>query len=528
MRQRRRQSERLNTVQSSSEQYVEERGVIVYYVVGPVHPRNAVMLASHMPGWSFRITREPHVSWFADGQIDRVPLPNVPLEGDKPPQSLWEGDVRAAIFSTVQPRPGPINLLQNALERGIPTIAIQEGNQLALNNGRVNNYMFPVDRVLAASEYERQGLIDAGVCQQRVIVTGWPFHAGRTGPTPAEDVRAARRRLGLDPLRPVASLTLTPLDAPMEGPAERRRQLALAAEGLRPEYQLAIKPHPVESLDMLMPFVEECAAHARAIEPATPIERLLQATDVLLNRGTSQVCIEALHRDIAVFIIDIGRQTPFHDLAADVIIHNAPDLSRCMGRLSADSGFMAVYDRFKQAHMPFAPLAAKQITCQQIADIASGAGDRLTQPDQWFELAMSQAWISNRSAAMELLASPVLRESDQPTDELSRLVEHKASPQDLNKLKQAVTPAFWGHVLRCLWIDQLNGLDQELTDVDIEWMSDFPPDIDVYWFAAHTVKWLRILTRSHKAQVAAECIEKLRSDFAHVPSMAQIVSDACG
>ena len=500
-------------------------GVIVYYVVGPVHPLNLEVLVPHLPGWSFRITYEPHVPWFAHGELDALPFAKVPLEGDLPPEALWEGDVRAVVFSTLQPRPGPVNLLQSALKRRVPTIAIQEGNQLALNHGTVNNYVLPVDHVLAASACERQGLIDAGICAQRVTVTGWPFHAGRTGRPAVEELRAAKQELGLDPLRPVASLTLTPLGVPMEGPVERRRQLTLAAQGLTPDSQLVIKPHPVEALDVLMPFVEECAPRARALEPTIPIGRLLDATDVLINRGTSQVCIEALHRQIPVFIIDIGVQTPFHELASDIVIRLASDLRRCLSRHAAERDFIRVYDRFKQVHMPFSPLDAKRRTCRQIVAIAGGAGRRPPRADQRFELALCQAWINNRTAALELLASSDLRQSGKPTAELSRLARYQASVADLNRLQQAVTPAFWAHVLRCLWIDQRAHRGEAPTDADLEWMHDFPPDLDVYWFADHVRKWLGMLPPRHGVPAVSAWTDRLRTRFTHVPAIAAIVAD---
>jgi len=262
--------------------------IIVYYVVGPVHPRNLGLIAQEMLDWKFRVVYEQSVWWLSKERMAQVPLEKVALVDDRVPDTLWSGDVRAVIFSTVQARPTPINLLRATLERGIPMIAIEESNQIALNNGTINNYLLPVDRLLVASVSERTGMIEAGLPEQRVEVTGWPFYTGQVGKTLPNRARAKKEQFGLDKDRPVATLTLTALHDAGESPQVRRRQLTLAAQGLPPEYQLVVKPHPIEKRQVLMPFIRQYAPRAKVVEGSVPIDEVLEATDVLLNRGASQ------------------------------------------------------------------------------------------------------------------------------------------------------------------------------------------------------------------------------------------------
>lgn len=499
--------------------------IIVYYVVGPVHPRNLALIAREMPDWTFRVTYEPHIWWLNAQNMAKVPFEKMALADHQVPDALWFGDVRAVIFSTVQPRQGPINLLRSAVERGVPTIAIQESNQIALNNGTINNYLLPVDHVLVASSHERQGMIEAGVADRRVEVTGWPFYEGQIGKTAPDRLRAMKECLGLEPDRSVATLTLTSLNDAGESPAVRRRQLILAAQGLPPEYQLVVKPHPIEKLEVLMPFVTQCAPRAKVIEGMMQISDVLEATDVLLNRGSSQVCIEALFREIPVIILDTGVQTPFHGLAQDLIVEEPSDLVRALAWLSAQDDPMRVYVPFKEVHVPYSPLEARELTCRRIADIAASSSHDPDRAGQWFDLALYQAWQLDRQIALEILSPACALDPDQPIDALKQLIRFQATRADLDALKRYVGSGFRGHLLRCLWIDQLDQRHERPMDADLEWMQAFPPPINTVWFVQHVSRWVDVLLRSGQSQAATALAQRLDEEFAHVRGTTDLVRD---
>ena len=151
---------------------------------------------------------EPNVRWLSQELMSQIPLGKVAFVNDDVPEVLSPSEIRAVVFSTVQPRQAPMNLLKWALEHRIPTIALEESNQIALNDGAINNYLLPVDHLLVASPAERRGLIKAGVSERRIEVTGWPFCLG-SGESDPEHRQKAKTQLGLDPDRPVAALTLT-------------------------------------------------------------------------------------------------------------------------------------------------------------------------------------------------------------------------------------------------------------------------------------------------------------------------------
>ncbi len=468
-------------------------GVIIYYVVGPVHPHNLTLIAKEMTQWTFRIAYEPTLPWFRKGQLEKIPFETIALHHDKPPEKLWAGDVRAVIFSTVQPRPAPLNLLYDSLNRGVPTIAIEESNQIALNKGIVNNYLMPVDHLLVASKGEQQGMVSMGIPEQRMHITGWPFYKGKIGKVTPERQQAIKKRLGLDPERPVAALTLTGLNDAGESPTVRRRQLTLAAQGLPAEYQFVVKPHPIETLDRLQPFIDECAPQAKVIEGTVPIDDLLSATDILLNRGVSQVCIEALFQEIPVVVLDTGVQTPFHSVAQNLIVEHPEDLPRILYHLSTQANPLDAYTTFKDMHIPFSPLEARRLTGQHIEEIALNGLCSSERVGQWLDLALYQSWQVGRQLALGFLAPQRIPNPDQTVIALKQLLQYQASRADLEILKQYFGPGFRSHVLQCLWLDQLYQRHETPTQADITWLEDFPPQLNASLFFVHIARWADLL-----------------------------------
>ena len=130
--------------------------VILYYVVSPVHLHNVSLLAPSLAGGEVRVAYEKASPWLTGDSSKEFEMVGFG-RGDLP-DGLWEGEVLVVVFSAVQPRRGPLDLLEAALQKGIPTVAIEESNQMALNQGGINNYVLPVDHVLTASKYEQQSV----------------------------------------------------------------------------------------------------------------------------------------------------------------------------------------------------------------------------------------------------------------------------------------------------------------------------------------------------------------------------------
>jgi hypothetical protein len=500
-------------------------GIIVYYVVSPVHVRNAQLLAAELAPHAIRLAYDGESPWLNAEGMGELPFESVELTAAEFSQEVWSGDVCGVVLSTAQPRAIPMQLVAAAMARGLPTIALEESNQIALNKGTVNNYVLPVDFVLAASDAERQGMIAAGFPARRFEVSGWPFYSGRVGKISSGQQRDRKVQLGLDPDRPVASLTLTGLHDAGESPAVRRRQLALAAEGLPADYQLVVKPHPIEKREILQPFVDECATRAHIVEGMVRVEEILEASDVLLNRGVSQVCIEALFQGVPVIVIDTEIRTPFHGLAEGLVVEHPEELGQALMRLTQAEDPMALYADFRRHHVPFAPEQARKNVCRRIAAICAGGERDTCSGRQWFDLALCQAWKADRQVALEMIQRPAVEEAGCPREALAQLFNCRASQDDLDKLIDFLGTGFQAEVLRCLWIDQLACCKQKITENDLVWIGQFPPDLDAVWFIPNARKWIFMLLRYGLQGRAVQQIQRMEERHIHVPGVAELIAE---
>lgn len=471
-------------------------GILVGYAVGPVHPRNLDRLREGLPGWGFRIVHEPALRGWRP-EAGRSPVEAVELTTRHIPEAVWRGEVRALICSTVQPRPIPLRLLHEAMERRVPTIAIEEGHQLALTGRTVNNYVLPVDCLLAASATERDHLIAAGIAPERIDVTGWPFHHGGLSPIEPTRRRAAKQRLGLDPGRPVATLVLAALGDGGESLATRRLQLELVSRGLPPAFELLVKPHPLEPVARCRMLLAEHVERAHLVEGRGSIQDVLEATDVLVNRGASQVCLEALVQDIPVVVLETGSRTIFHDDAPESVVQRPTDLPGVLRQVASASGREQVYGALKARHLAPAPNEALALACSRIAAIATrGASEGPPRAAAWAELGLYEGWRGLRHLSRQALQHSAQWTGGAPVEvRCSRLVEGHASREDLKRLRDVWGMGFREHVLKALWIRRLDRGGEGLRDEDLSWLADFPPRENSPWFRQDVARWARLLVR---------------------------------
>lgn len=478
--------------------------VVLYHAVSPVHVRNARIVAAGMPGWTFRVAYEAAAPWMDPAKLASLRLEAVPSGDPK----AWAGDVRLLVMSSLQPRPAPLALLTGAMDRGIPVAAIEESNQVALNGGTVNNYALPADLVMVASEHEAEGMRTLGVRAERCAVTGWPFFEGEPGPVPEKLRAGAKERLGLDSARRVALLTLTALHDAGETMAVRARQLELASRGLPEGWQLAIKPHPIESPEALAKTLRRAAPGAALIDPALPVRQALEASDALLNRGASQVAIEALFLGLPVVVLDTGIFTPFHSDAPASVARTPGEVA---ARLVSGPG-PAAFDKFRSMHMRDPGQARRAVA--DALEILAATGPRPPPPDLRWELA---AWLAFAGQAAEAarVAAPLGSEGAP----LIRMARRQATGVDWDRLRTQAGGRYVAHALRAL-----RALDRTVASAaETAWMRPFPPATNAPWFMPATRAWARQIRDPEAAQALSE---RLRGELAVVkgaPELARLV-----
>jgi hypothetical protein len=488
---------------------------LLFYATSSVHLRNLELIASHLSGWSFLVIYEP---WINDVGLDQCNFEKLKFVADNIPQKLSPEGIDGVIFSTVQPRRAPLNLLRWSLEHRIPTIAIEETNQLALNNGRINNYLLPVDQVLLASRAEMRFFKREAIPPQRLRVTGWPFYAGAARKT-EEQKRIYRKRLGLYAQCSVAALTLSGINFAGETASVRRRQLKMAA-GLPENYQLVIKPHPSEPVEILREFARQYAPRAVLVDAAVPIGELLGATDVLLNRGVSQVAIEALLCGIPVIVLETGVTTPFHTAVPEFVAGDAAQVHAAVLRLEGQSDPLALYQGFLNEHIPFPPQQARSLTSEAIVEVLRNGRITCDPTEQWIDWSLYAAWGLDRRTAIAVLQSDRVKGRERTVEALSRLIQRKATRVDLQFLEGELAGNFRKYVLRSLWIDSIERMSKPLEDDDLAVMHDFPSTLNISYFCAHCEKWMKILLSAGRREEAREFALRLEVIYGDDPLIA--------
>ena len=98
----------------------------------------------------------------------------------------------------------------------------------------------------------------------------------------------------------------------------RSQLLSLVCEGLPQDYQLLVKAHPSEDpQSTVLPFVRQYAPRAKVVDRYVPVQDVLGVSDILFNRGTSQVVFEALIRRLPAVIVPFGARTAFTGVTKD-------------------------------------------------------------------------------------------------------------------------------------------------------------------------------------------------------------------
>ena len=468
--------------------------IIVYYPVGTVHMRNLDLLAQALPDFQFRVFY-PRQTWFAPDKVRKYPYEHVFDQGDKIPEELFKGDVRALILTIAAVEGTIAKLITAAFERGIPVIAIEEVIQLALNQGVINHYLMPVDHLLVASEYERDALLRLGVSPEKVHVTGWSFYSKLNAHASPERRRTLQKRFNLPTGKKIAVLCLSALKRPgdpssLETPAVRHQLLSIVKQGLPDEFHLVVKLHPTEDVDSARKMIEPYFPDATIIEGSTGIDEALDIADVCLNRGNSQVVIEALLRKIPVLALPCGILTLFDDFNDKVVIESSEELKKALNHLYEGERFD--YQPIMDTHFPWTPEQALLRTAKRIREIADN--HILTRKEQdWLDLALYHGFLGVHEEGNKILDG-MQEAQDHTTNELIssmiRLLREQATMTDLEMLRSQLSASYQKLLFLSLWVQQLYHSKrsisaQELAIIEREYT--FPPPINPHDYLRYAI-----------------------------------------
>lgn len=492
---------------------------LLFNPVGVIHDRKIEIFRRSLPGWDIRCVYNRRYPWFAGRKAD-AGKGIFFFRNDDVPQEALEG-VEAVILFTAQPRVPQCNLVQRAALLGIPVIAIEEAYQMALECLLIDEYSLPVDWLFVASDYERSKFSGMGSADESIVTTGCMFRY--TEPRPSgENVRAdLKKRFGLSAGKAVATLSLAYPTMSGETMEVRKKLLELAHGGLPGNYELAVKPHPAETDGNLEAFVRTYAPSAKILDRFAPIEQVLDVTDVLLNRGNSQVTIDALQRNIPVVIIPAGLKTIFHDAAREIVAEERGDISRALDNIKKAG--MRIYDPFFRDHLHIGPADALRNTIDGIIRIAGKKQTRRVN-QRMAELSIFWEWMGYRQQAIRLIDR--IREKEgrgSYPDDVRNFIVCAHDRKYLERVEKIYEDKpVVERLLQSLYIKDIYIKGKKMDPDIAERLADYPPRTNRETFINYAVMLYWCLVRSGMKPQADALVSRLNDEFGFTKKISRI------
>lgn len=294
--------------------------LLLYYPTSPVHVRDLQQIVGKLSGWRCQAVIYNPLARVAPGiaatlqseAVDAIKLNQDPdLENQLPKDTAILA--LGAVFE-----PFALDLFVWAKRRAIPVIAVQEVAQLALNQYDINNYDAPFDRLFVASPAEYQGFLELGYTSQMLSISGLlaneRFNAANTN-----FADSMLTSLGIAAGKKPIVYTTSPMRGRLslhnkDDLAFREAALTqIAAASRRIERRVVIKLHPNENVETCRDQVERIIPDAVVVGREVNMDELFAVTGLLINRGNSQTCLEAVLRGVPTVVAACGLRTLFHD-----------------------------------------------------------------------------------------------------------------------------------------------------------------------------------------------------------------------
>jgi len=487
---------------------------ILFNPVGAVHARNIDIFREYLPGWNIRCICDPKKSVFFEPK-KRAGVDIRYFANGRLPKGVFK-DVMALVLFSAQTRVPHAHLIEESALRSVPVVAVEEVYQMALEQGFVNEYFLPVDHLLCASDFEKRSFLSVGIPEAVAKTTGGIFRfrgLKSHNPLGADEVRAM---LALQKGRPVATLCLAYLTPSGETYTVRRELLERVAEGLPGEYELVVKPHPAEERKDVERFIKRYAPRAKVADRFIPIDSILNVTDVLLNRGNSQVIVDALQRGIPIICVPAGRKILPEELRMNAVIaYSSGDIPKIIDKIRTRGS--ALYEPLVSHFLTFSPEEALRNTLNRVTQIATSR--LLNNPEErLLDVSLFWAWMGYFSQAKRTLKNACARSGNAAlTKSIENLITRRARKADrdlLRKWSGAKTVREW--VIQSLWIRNIYMNGNTLDAHDERWLGEYPPRMNREIFLTYAFMLYRCRVRSGYRKEAGQLFDVLFQELRFV------------
>jgi hypothetical protein len=207
----------------------------------------------------------------------------------------------------------------------------------------------------------------------------------------------------------------------------------------------------------------------------------LRITDILFNRGTSQVVVNALENRVPVIVVPAGRTTFFHGLLDEVIVNESREIPEAIELVERRG--MGIYDIVFQKFLSVTHEKALENAIGRINRIAEN-GNAYNPIQRLQEIALFWAWMGYTTQAFKTLAeaSDMAGGENPLSVKIGGLISCDAGRDDLAVLTRWAGKSYREWLIKSLWIRSLYLGNKEVTGYDKEWLADFPPRMGREYF----------------------------------------------
>ncbi|NIM10373.1 MAG: hypothetical protein GTO45_00150 [Candidatus Aminicenantes bacterium] len=489
--------------------------IVLFYPTGIVHYRNLEILKKNLPGFKFQVIVEPWVKEKAAEVLDNIePEDHVPVENDQVPEKVWQEHIDILFLSMAYPNPFRLHLVDEAAKRNIPVIAIEEVNQLALNDGIINHYFLPLDYLGVPSQVEKEKFMELGLSEDAVMVTGWPFfnkEAALASKRKGENDSKKQYQITGESEKKYCLLVLGSLKeqdiVSLETRRVRQKILEIVSAGLPEDYRLLIKPHPIET-ESGLEDIRKQVPDAVLLNPKYPIEPLLARADVVVNRGNSQVTLLAMLQDKPVIVIPAGLKTIFHGTMDPIIANSALEFNRILEHYSR--GQKQDYQKILNIHFPL----TQQEALKKVNELFSTAlnkkvTERVNETKRIY-ISTLYAFLGHTERAKQLA-------TELPEGEIVSLLKKLFNRLISVSEFRTLLGYFPGKIIRwhlqSLFIRSLLEGKAAVTRSDLLLLEGFGGDVNPHYFIEDIMKRIELEYRGGNEAEAEEWIHKFYEDY---------------
>lgn len=336
-----------------------DRSLLLFYPTSPVHVSELASVLSRLSGWTCSAVLHRHLERVSPGIDAALAIAGIDcITPDPDPTQLSRllpQDATVLLLGAVF-EPFSLELAAWAKSRSIPVAAIEEVAQLGLNDNAINNYDAPFDRLFVASPDEFDRFLALGYPREMLRVSGLPAYE-RIAPYSVAEEAAALERLGIHGHKPIV-YTTSPLRSRRaihnkDTPSFRDAMLqALSLAAATTKRRVVVKLHPNEDPEAERAFIARRIPGAIVVGREMSMDTLFAAAAVVVNRGNSQTCLEAVLRGIPVVVAACELPTLFHESGVARIVESTDALANAVADVITAASPAAKEFRARHCRLP--------------------------------------------------------------------------------------------------------------------------------------------------------------------------------